>query len=150
MIERLLLAAVVILLAWVAYRMYAKILLTHRARRGLGLEAYTAGSPAILYFTTPECGPCKTVQRPALAEIRTQFPDRLQIIEVDASADSELANTWGVLSVPTTFIIDARGQPRGVNHGVARAQKLMKQLEEIGEMPKGSTTKAAQPANVRE
>ena len=150
MIERLLLAALFIVLAWIAYRMYARFLLDRRARRGLGLDAFKLGSPAILYFTTPDCLPCKTIQRPALSEIEKQFPDRLQIIEVDASSDSALANTWGVLSVPTTFLIDARGQPRGVNHGVARTDKLLRQLRELGEEPEPSMVGTAETIKLEE
>jgi hypothetical protein len=48
---------------------------------------------------------------------------------VDASAQPEVAQEWGVLSVPTTFVIDASGKPRFVNHGVANAEKLIQQLE---------------------
>src|SRR4030067_611048 len=40
----------------------------------------------------------------------------------------------GVRRVPRTFIIAARGQPRGVNHGVARVKKLASQLATVGEL----------------
>ena len=96
-----------------------------------GLEGFRSGAPAILYFTTPDCVPCRTIQRPALERLRTELMDNLQVIEVDATGRPELADHWGVLSVPTTFIIDASGQPRRVNHGVASAAKLKQQLEEI-------------------
>jgi len=35
------------------------------------------------------------------------------------------------LSVPTTYLIDRGGQPRHVNHGVASAEKLMTQIQDI-------------------
>jgi thiol-disulfide isomerase/thioredoxin len=105
-------------------------------RRGSGLlqrlPGLRKGVPAILYFTTPTCAPCKTIQRPALQQVRTKLGDRLQIIEVDAVSQPDLASAWNVLSVPTTYIIDAKGQPRHVNHGVAVAEKLLKQIAEIG------------------
>ena len=88
-----------------------------------------AGKPAILYFTTPGCAPCKTVQKPAIRQIKEMLGEMLQVIEIDASQQPELAQRWGVLSVPTTFVIDSRGQARHVNHGVARADKLLKQLQ---------------------
>ena len=94
-----------------------------------GLPFTPAGKPVILYFTTPECVPCRTIQRPALARLQQQLGDRLQVVEVDAQERPDLASQWGVLSVPTTFIIDARGQVRQVNHGAARVEKLEKQLE---------------------
>ena len=103
-----------------------------RARgKRLGLETIRPGIPAILYFTTPTCVPCKTIQRPALAKLQERLSDSIQVIEVDAAVQPELANYWGVLSVPTTFIIDGRGRPRRVNHGVSSADKLQKQIEEV-------------------
>jgi len=103
-----------------------------RARgKRLGLETIRPGVPAILYFTTPTCVPCKTVQRPALAKLQERLSDSIQVIEVDAAVQPELANYWGVLSVPTTFIIDGRGRPRRINHGVSSADKLQKQIEEV-------------------
>lgn len=114
-------------LYWLANR---AILARARGKR-LGLDSILPGIPAILYFTTPGCVPCKTVQRPALQSLQALLGDRLQIVEVDAEARPDLANYWGVLSIPTTFIIDSRGEPRRVNHGVAAAKKLLRQLEEV-------------------
>ena len=103
-----------------------------RARgKRLGLENIRPGVPAILYFTTPTCVPCKTIQRPALIKLQERLSDSIQVIEVDAAAQPELANYWGVLSVPTTFIIDSRGRPRRINHGISSADKLQKQIEEV-------------------
>ncbi|MBI5028964.1 MAG: thioredoxin family protein [Chloroflexi bacterium] len=112
-----------------------------RDRVDAGLEGFRAGVPAILYFTTPDCVPCRTVQGPAIEELLAQYGDRLQVIKVDAAERTDLANQWGVLSVPTTFIIDAQGQPRHVNNGVATAPKLRQQLRDfagLGEPPKNS------------
>lgn len=109
----------------------ARLRRANRQRADLGLDDFRIGVPAILYFTTPDCVPCRTVQGPAIEELRAQFEERLQIIKVDASERIDLANQWGVLSVPTTFIIDALGQPRHVNNGVASAAKLRQQLREF-------------------
>ena len=89
------------------------------------------GVPAILYFTTPECVACKAIQRPVLQHLQDQLGSRLEVIEVNAAERPDLAGRWGVLSVPTTFIIDEQGQLRHVNHGVARADKLLQQLDGI-------------------
>ena len=108
-----------------------QILLARLRGRRLGLETVRPGIPAILYFTTPSCQPCRTVQRPALAKLQERLGDCLQVITVDAAGSPDLAHYWGVLSVPTTFIIDSRGRPRRVNHGVASAEKLLRQIEEV-------------------
>jgi protein-disulfide isomerase-like protein with CxxC motif len=61
--------------------------------------------------------------------VKQALGEKVQVIEIDASERKDLADEWGVLSVPTTFILDKKGQPRQVNHGVTRAEKLLAQLE---------------------
>jgi thioredoxin 1 len=114
------------------YELTTRTLVMRASRKSyLGLEGFQPGSPAILYFTMPSCAPCKTVQRPAIQSLQRKIENGLQVIEVDASAQPELANHWGVLSVPTTFIINKNGEPRHVNHGVTTADKLLKQIEKF-------------------
>jgi thioredoxin 1 len=114
-----------------AYWALNRFLLWRLKKRPMGLEQLQPGMPGILYFTTPDCQPCKTVQRPALQKLNEQLAGHLQVIQVDATEHPELADYWGVLSVPTTFLIDSKGQPRRVNHGVTTAEKLLRQLEAI-------------------
>jgi thiol-disulfide isomerase/thioredoxin len=130
-IDRLLLALLIVATLFTVYRLAKKYSLQRKAQGGLELDHYHFGRPAILYFTTPGCVPCMTIQRPALVRAKEIFGDEIQIIEVDALSQPNLADRWGVLSVPTTFIIDAQGRPRRVNHGTANAEKLTRQLKEI-------------------
>lgn len=124
--------ALAMVLCYVGWTRWHVRRLSRRGQYLAGLEDRRAGIPAILYFTTPQCVPCRTQQRPALAELVEQFHDRLQVIQVDATERVDLADYWGVLSVPTTFIIDAEGRPRHVNHGVATAANLRQQLRDLG------------------
>lgn len=119
--------------------------LSQRRSNVPGLEALRPGIPAILYFKTPDCLPCRMVQRPALEELKAELDGGVQVFEVDASVHHTVADYWGVLSVPTTFIIDATGQPRQMNQGVANLEKLKRQLEEIDQGPtnQGPRTKEA-------
>ena len=118
-----------------AYWAFNWLIVARASSKRLGLENIRPGVPAILYFTTPSCVPCKTIQRPALARLQERMTDSLQVIEIDAAARPDLADYWGVLSVPTTFIIDARGRPRWVNHGVSSADKLHRQIEKVEAHP---------------
>lgn len=113
------------------YWLVNRVIISRARGKRLGLETVQPGVPAILYFTTPTCAPCRTVQRPALSRLVEQKGEAVQVIEIDASAEPELANYWGVLSVPTTFIIDSKGRPRRVNHGIASSQKLGRQIDEV-------------------
>ncbi len=87
--------------------------------------------PAIVYFTTPTCVPCRTQQQPALTRLQTELGDHLQIVSIDAAENPDVANRWGVFSAPTTFVLDSRGRPRQVNHGVADADKLRRQIQAV-------------------
>lgn len=131
---RLGIALVIILIAIIAYRLvtaWRLAWLRQMAQNPIVGLGGRSGVPAILYFTTPDCVPCKTVQAPALETLQAQLGERLQVIKIDASERNDLADAWGVLSVPTTFIIDAQGQPRHVNNGVASAAKLRQQLRDF-------------------
>lgn len=125
---RILYAAVIILAGLGFYRLVSFLAVNRVQSKTHDLELIQPGIPAILYFTTPDCAPCKTIQRPALARVQNSLGDRLQVVEVNTYEHPELAKEWGVLSVPTTFIIDASGQPRHVNYGVTPADKLIEQL----------------------
>ncbi len=113
------------------YFLFNRVILARAGKRSSLPAGMQTGKPAILYFTTPDCAPCRTIQRPALQRIRQIFGERLTVIEVDASRDPDLARAWGVLSVPTTFVLDHDGKPHFVNHGAARVEKILAQLERI-------------------
>ena len=151
MLDRLLLTAGLILLGLLAYQLLKRYQLRRRRSQALGIPGYRPGQATILYFTTPTCAPCRTVQKPALAAIKDQYGSSVNILQFDASRHTGLADSWGVLSVPTTFIIDRQGRPRGVNHGVARAGKLKSQLGDIGVEPNPDWhSRQAQLAHSRE
>lgn len=126
----LLVVVIVLLAAWRAFHLRAA---RRRDTGGLGSLGYRPGHPAVLYFTSPDCAPCESVQRPALDRLAEHFDGRLLVLEVDATRQSRLADGWGVLSVPTTFLIDSNGRVRRVNHGPTREGALLAQFNEIGE-----------------
>ena len=131
LLARALLAVGIVVVGLGVYWLLNRLFLRRVRGRYLGLENLRPGVPAILYFTAPGCVPCKTVQRPALESLQTALGDQIQVIEVDAVQHPDLADYWGVLSLPTTFVSDSAGEPRRVNHGVARVEKLLAQLESV-------------------
>jgi thioredoxin 1 len=143
MIERLAWAIILIAVGVASYHVYTRRLLPRRGPGEIGLERFRAGRPAILYFSGESCAPCHTIQKPALDDLALEFAGRLQVIEIDALANPHLADHWGVLSLPTTFVIDRFGRARRVNHGAARAERLRAQLSEIGERAPARTPAAA-------
>lgn len=127
-LTRMVLALTIVGLGLALYLLTNRVVLARASQKYLGLENFQLGIPAILYFTTPTCAPCKTVQRPAIQKVKEKLGEYVQVIEVDASTRSDLADYWGVLSVPTTFVIDKKGQPSHINHGVTLTEKLLSQI----------------------
>lgn len=130
-LQRLLISAAIILLGWLVYRLHNRFLLARSMDRFAHIPGLQPGKPAILYFTTPSCRPCQTVQKPALRALQEQLGEQVHIIEVNAAEQQELACQWRVLSVPTTFVIDARGKTRFVNQGAAGLDQLLHQLGQV-------------------
>jgi len=129
LVSRMLLAATIVGAGLIFYSLLNRHALARNDSRISQFPSYQQGIPAILYFTTPTCVPCKTIQRPELQKLKESLRERIQIIEVDASTNTELASTWGVLSVPTTYVFDDKGRSRYVNHGAVMADQLFHQLE---------------------
>lgn len=93
------------------------------------LGAFVPGRPAVLYFTAEHCAACKLQQHPALENLQRQSD--VQVIQIDTNKYPSDAQRWGVMSLPTTFILDAAGKPQSINYGVTSTQELRRQLENI-------------------
>jgi len=128
---RSLLAIGIIVVGLGAYWLVNQRLLARARTNAFSLFNTFPNKPVLVYFTTPTCAPCKTVQRPAIDKIAKLLGEKLHVVEIDATQHPDLAKTWGVMSVPTTFLLDSRGEARYVNNGVARAEKLMEQIQTL-------------------
>jgi thioredoxin-like negative regulator of GroEL len=128
---RFLLAAVIMGAGVSVYGWLGQRMLARSKNKVFTLFNALPNKPVIVYFTTPTCAPCKTVQRPAIERVINLLGEKLHVVEIDATERPDLAKTWGVMSVPTTFLFDARGEARYVNNGVVRADKLMEQLQTL-------------------
>jgi thiol-disulfide isomerase/thioredoxin len=125
------LAVSIIVLGLFAYWLINQRLLIRARNNVFKLFNKLPNKPVLVYFTTPDCAPCKTVQRPAIDRVSDLLGEKLEVVEIDATERPDLAKTWGVMSVPTTFVLDERGEARYVNNGVARAEKLLEQIQAL-------------------
>jgi thioredoxin 1 len=123
-----------VLLAVVAVAVILWAMLSWRTRR---FRATTAadllpvphGTRAlVIAFTTPDCAPCRTAQRPALKRLHVAHPEAVSVREVDATVDPTLAQRFGILSVPSTVVIDRQGRVVAINHTLTVSGKLAAQL----------------------
>ena len=103
-----------------------------RARLGRplpeGLRLDRSGVPTLLYFYGAACATCAQ-QRRALTGLP---PERLNVVAVDAARQPELAEWAGVLTVPSTAIVDPQRRLRAVNHGFRPTADLAAQLAALG------------------
>ena len=86
------------------------------------------GRPAVVAFSTPSCAACHTAQRPALAQLESRAQGAVRVLEVDAAARPEVARKFGVLTVPTTAILDPSGRLTALNNGFAPLSRLAEQV----------------------
>ncbi len=82
--------------------------------------------PALLYFTTESCAQCRFQQRPILDRLAAVAP--IPVVTLDAIEQEALARHFGILTVPSTVVLDRRRVPVAINHGVALLQTLQAQV----------------------
>ncbi|MCM6772984.1 thioredoxin family protein [Nocardia sp. CDC159] len=134
---------VVVLLAGVAAGLAIRLregrIRTSRGRAMIGDDTRTellaavgvhGATPAVVHFSAQWCGPCAAVRRVVAGVVAdlAQTPQPPQDIEVDIDAEPALAKELNVLSLPTTFVFDARGRERFRISGVPKAGDLRSAL----------------------
>ncbi len=127
-IFRAAIAVGLILLSWIVFRLVQRANLRQVQAVAAQISSERSTLATIVYFTTPDCAPCKTIQRPALRRLEEMLQNQLRVIEVNTIEHPDMAKEWGVMSVPTTFILDRDGKPQQVNYGVTPAEKLLEQV----------------------
>lgn len=106
-------------------------------RRTLLLDAGAVpGTSTVLHFSAEWCGPCAAVRR-VVGQVIDGSTDGApaqngpQELEVDIDAHPVLAKEMGVLSLPTTFVLDADLVERARISGVPKADALRSALENL-------------------
>jgi thioredoxin-like negative regulator of GroEL len=135
MLERLLLLLVLAILGTVAV-VGARAWTARRTRRLYGTPLLGAlgqqpdGRRTLVTFSTPSCAACHTAQAPAVRTVEDLLgAGELRVVKVDAASQPETARAFGVLTVPSTVVLDADGKVAAVNHGFAPSQRLVQQLQ---------------------
>lgn len=127
MIERAVLGVALLGLLAMAYFVAWRLYQTWQRNGARKLARLVAGGPTILYFTTPDCFTCRVAQEPELERLQRGRPG-IPVIKINALQRRDLARGFRVLTVPTTVVVDARGEVVAVNNGLAPADQLLEQL----------------------
>jgi thiol-disulfide isomerase/thioredoxin len=133
-IDRLLILIVcglVVYLAWQVVRVWqARRLQKLAAEQPFG-TIVPPGRPALVAFSLPTCVDCRARQAPTLARLSTSLGDQVTITTLSADAHMALADRLGIMTVPSTVVLDRQGAVRFLNQGFADEQRLAEQLAAV-------------------
>jgi len=129
--ERLLIVAGVAIASFVLYRLFvwAQRRRATAALRQSVEEISTHGHARVLYFRSDSCASCRTQAR-LFEHIDEDLQARIEMVDVDR--EPERARAYGILTLPTTFVVDAYGEVVHANYGVVQPHKLRGQLADAG------------------
>lgn len=116
-----------LMVAAAAYRRF----MARRATESLQRERAGRWSdrPEVFYFYTQDCVQCRTLQWPVLEELTDRLPERFVVYRIDALAERGLADRFGVITVPSTAVVDRAGHVYAINYGYAGAGRLEHQIQ---------------------
>lgn len=80
-------------------------------------------------FYAEWCGPCKMIS-PILDELKVEMADQVKIVRVDVDQESDLAQRFDVMSIPT-LVLFKDGKPAGRKTGFLPKPKLEKFIQSV-------------------
>ena len=132
MYERLLIVIAVAILGTAAFRLLRRLQL-RRAQNAVTENKklhLKAGTRHVIYFWSEHCPQCKNAQTPTLDRLLERAGDAdVELIALCVEDHEDLAKSWGVRTLPTTYVIDRQGKIAHVNNGLASESRLLQQLE---------------------
>ena len=87
-------------------------------------EVLNSEVPVLIDFWATWCGPCR-MMAPVVEEIANEVGEKAKVCKVNIDENQELAEKYGVMSIPT-FVIIKNGSETGRTIGVQSKEEIMK------------------------
>ncbi len=90
---------------------------------------YEGKKPCIIDFYADWCGPCRKVA-PVLSDIATKYKDKIIVYKIDTDKEQELAQAFGISSIPTLLFIPMNDSPQVVRGAIEKEdfEKIINQV----------------------
>ena len=126
MFERLLTVIAAAGLGVAAFRLLRRLQLRRAQnaaveQNGLQLKA---GTLHVVYFWSEHCAQCKSAQKPTLDHLLKKVGEKnVELVSLRVEDHGDLAKSWGVRTLPTTYVLDRQGNVSHVNNGLAQDRR---------------------------
>lgn len=98
------------------------------SKRSFSEEVLSANLPVLIDFWAPWCGPCRMLS-PIVDEVAKEHRSDLKVVKVNIDEEPELANEFGVMSIPT-LVLMKNGRVAANAVGVRPKQQIEAMLKE--------------------